>query len=42
MKELGNADTIMPSTHSGPPIIAHGLGDTIDMILIFLGKFPGM
>jgi membrane protease YdiL (CAAX protease family) len=24
------------------PIIAHGLGDTIDMILIFLGKFPGM
>ena len=24
------------------PIIAHGLGDTIDMILIFFGKFPGM
>jgi uncharacterized protein len=24
------------------PIIAHGLGDTIDMVLIFLGKFPGM
>jgi CAAX protease family protein len=24
------------------PILAHGLGDTIDMILIFLGKFPGM
>jgi len=24
------------------PIIAHGLGDTFDMILIFFGKFPGM
>ena len=24
------------------PIIAHGLGDTIDFILIFLGKYPGM
>jgi membrane protease YdiL (CAAX protease family) len=24
------------------PIIAHGLGDTIDMILIFFGRFPGM
>jgi len=24
------------------PIIAHGVCDTIDMILIFLGKFPGM
>jgi membrane protease YdiL (CAAX protease family) len=24
------------------PIIAHGLADTIDMILIFFGKFPGM
>jgi hypothetical protein len=24
------------------PIIAHGLADTIDMILIFSGKFPGM
>jgi membrane protease YdiL (CAAX protease family) len=24
------------------PIIAHGLGDTIDMVLIFFGKFPGM
>lgn len=24
------------------PIIAHGVGDTIDMILIFLGKMPGM
>ena len=24
------------------PIVAHGLGDTIDFILIFLGKYPGM
>jgi hypothetical protein len=24
------------------PIIAHGLGDTIDFMLIFLGKYPGM
>jgi membrane protease YdiL (CAAX protease family) len=24
------------------PIIAHGLGDTIDFVLIFLGKYPGM
>jgi len=24
------------------PIIAHGLGDTIDFILIFLGRYPGM
>jgi membrane protease YdiL (CAAX protease family) len=24
------------------PIIAHGVADTIDMILIFLGKMPGM
>jgi len=24
------------------PILAHGVGDTIDMILIFLGKMPGM
>jgi membrane protease YdiL (CAAX protease family) len=24
------------------PIIAHGLGDSIDFILIFLGKYPGM
>jgi membrane protease YdiL (CAAX protease family) len=24
------------------PIIAHGFADTIDMILIFFGKFPGM
>jgi uncharacterized protein len=24
------------------PIIAHGIGDTIDFILIFFGKYPGM
>lgn len=24
------------------PIIAHGLGDSIDFLLIFLGKYPGM
>ncbi len=24
------------------PIVAHGVQDTIDMILIFFGKFPGM
>ena len=24
------------------PIIAHGVADTVDMILIFLGRFPGM
>ncbi len=24
------------------PIIAHGLGDTIDMVLLFFGKMPGM
>jgi uncharacterized protein len=24
------------------PIIAHGLGDSIDLVLIFLGKYPGM
>ena len=24
------------------PIIAHGVADTIDMVLIFFGKFPGM
>ena len=24
------------------PIIAHGVVDTIDMVLIFLGKYPGM
>jgi membrane protease YdiL (CAAX protease family) len=24
------------------PIIAHGVADTIDMILIYFGKFPGM
>jgi len=24
------------------PIVAHGVGDTIDFLLIFLGKYPGM
>ena len=24
------------------PIIAHGVADTIDVVLIFLGKYPGM
>ncbi|MGB8541878.1 MAG: type II CAAX endopeptidase family protein [Candidatus Acidiferrales bacterium] len=24
------------------PIIAHGIGDTIDFLLMFLGKYPGM
>jgi membrane protease YdiL (CAAX protease family) len=24
------------------PILAHGVCDTIDMVLLFLGKFPGM
>jgi membrane protease YdiL (CAAX protease family) len=24
------------------PVIAHGLGDTIDFLLVFLGKYPGM
>jgi membrane protease YdiL (CAAX protease family) len=24
------------------PIVAHGIGDTIDFLLIFLGKYPGM
>jgi membrane protease YdiL (CAAX protease family) len=24
------------------PIIAHGIGDTIDFLLVFLGKYPGM
>ena len=24
------------------PIIAHGIGDTVDFILIFRGKYPGM
>jgi len=24
------------------PIIAHGVGDSIDLVLIFLGKYPGM
>jgi uncharacterized protein len=24
------------------PIVAHGIQDTIDAVLIFLGKFPGM
>jgi membrane protease YdiL (CAAX protease family) len=24
------------------PIIAHGIGDSIDFVLIFLGKYPGM
>ena len=24
------------------PIVAHGLSDTIDLLLIFLGKYPGM
>jgi membrane protease YdiL (CAAX protease family) len=24
------------------PIIAHGITDTVDLVLIFLGKFPGM
>jgi uncharacterized protein len=24
------------------PIVAHGIGDSIDMVLIFLGKYPGM
>jgi uncharacterized protein len=24
------------------PILAHGIGDTIDFLLIFLGKYPGM
>ncbi len=24
------------------PIVAHGVQDTIDMVLIFFGKFPGM
>ena len=24
------------------PIVAHGVTDTIDMLLIFLGKYPGM
>jgi hypothetical protein len=24
------------------PIIAHGIADSIDFVLIFLGKYPGM
>ena len=24
------------------PIIAHGIQDSIDLVLIFLGKYPGM
>jgi membrane protease YdiL (CAAX protease family) len=24
------------------PIVAHGIQDSIDVILIFLGKYPGM
>ena len=24
------------------PIIAHGVSDTLDILLIFLGKFPGL
>ena len=24
------------------PIVAHGVADTIDFVLIFLGKYPGM
>jgi membrane protease YdiL (CAAX protease family) len=24
------------------PIIAHGITDTVDFLLIFLGKYPGM
>jgi membrane protease YdiL (CAAX protease family) len=24
------------------PIVAHGIGDSIDLVLIFLGKYPGM
>lgn len=24
------------------PIVAHGIGDTIDFLLIFAGKYPGM
>lgn len=24
------------------PIIAHGVGDSIDFVLIFLGKYPGI
>jgi hypothetical protein len=24
------------------PIIAHGVQDSIDFVLIFLGKYPGM
>jgi len=24
------------------PVIAHALGDTIDFVLIYLGKYPGM
>lgn len=28
--------------HLAVPIIAHGVTDTIDCLLIFLGKYPGM
>jgi membrane protease YdiL (CAAX protease family) len=24
------------------PVIAHGIQDTIDFLLLFLGKYPGM
>jgi len=24
------------------PVIAHAVGDTLDFILIYLGKYPGM
>ena len=24
------------------PIVAHGVSDSVDLILIFLGKYPGM
>jgi membrane protease YdiL (CAAX protease family) len=24
------------------PIVAHGVQDSIDLVLIFLGKYPGM
>jgi membrane protease YdiL (CAAX protease family) len=24
------------------PIVAHGIGDTIDVLLIYLGRYPGM
>jgi hypothetical protein len=35
-------EPLPPDCNFSIPIIAHGVGDSVDFSLMFLGKYPGM